>query len=109
MNGIGPEIILKTFEDARMFELCTPVLFANSRVFTFIKKILKSKTNFVYTDQIDKIQQGKLNIFNVWKEAVDVNFGQQDNIVGGYAIESFIAATTALKNGNIDALVTAPI
>lgn len=78
MNGIGPEIILKTFEDARMFELCTPVLFANSRVFTFIKKYLKSKTNFVYTDDLSKIQHGRFNIFNVWNEAVDINFGKSE-------------------------------
>ncbi len=109
MNGIGPEIILKTFEDARMLELCTPVLFANSRVFTFIKKYLKSKTNFVYTDQLDKIQHGKFNIFNVWNEAVDINFGQSDPNVGKYAVESFVSATQALNDGAIDVLVTAPI
>jgi len=109
MNGIGPEIILKTFEDARMLELCTPVLFANSRVFTFIKKYLKSKTNFIYTDQPDKIQCRKFNIFNVWNEPVDINFGKTDPIVGGYAIESFVSATRALKEGLIDVLVTAPI
>lgn len=109
MNGVGPEIILKTFEDARMFELCTPVLFANSRVFTFIKKYLKSKTNFVYTDDLTKIQQGRFNIFNVWNEAVDINFGKSDPVVGSYAIKSFVSATDALKKGEIDVLVTAPI
>ncbi|HLV45960.1 MAG TPA: 4-hydroxythreonine-4-phosphate dehydrogenase PdxA [Flavobacterium sp.] len=109
MNGIGPEIILKTFEDMRMLELCTPVLFANSRVFTFIKKYLRSKTNFVYTDQLDRIQHGKFNIFNTWNEPVDINFGKRDTIVGGYAIESFTSATQALKDEKIDVLVTAPI
>ena len=109
MNGIGPEIILKTFEDTRMLELCTPVLFTNSRVFTFIKKHLKSKTNFVYTDHLDKIQQGKFNIFNVWNEPVDINFGKRDTVVGGYAIKSFVSATQALKSEKIDVLVTAPI
>ena len=29
LNGIGSEVVLKTFEDSRMLELCTPVIFAN--------------------------------------------------------------------------------
>ena len=28
LNGIGSEVVLKTFEDARMLEFCTPVIFA---------------------------------------------------------------------------------
>ena len=32
MNGIGPEVILKTFEDTRMLEICTPVIFANAKI-----------------------------------------------------------------------------
>lgn len=35
LNGIGSEIILKTFEDSRMLELCTPVIFAGTKVFRF--------------------------------------------------------------------------
>jgi 4-hydroxythreonine-4-phosphate dehydrogenase len=27
LNGIGSEVVLKTFEDSRMLELCTPVIF----------------------------------------------------------------------------------
>ena len=41
LNGIGSEVILKTFEDARMLELCTPVIFANVKILSFIKKTLE--------------------------------------------------------------------
>jgi hypothetical protein len=37
LNGIGSEIILKTFEDSRMLELCTPVILLMSS--SFVKKI----------------------------------------------------------------------
>ena len=37
MNGIGPEVILKTFEDTRMLEICTPVIFANTKIVSFLK------------------------------------------------------------------------
>ena len=56
-----------------------------------------------------QIVKGKINVLNVWKEGVDVNFGQNDEKVGVYAIKSFMSATNALKEGAIDVLVTAPI
>lgn len=38
LNGIGSEIVLKTFDDPRMLEFCTPVIFANSKTINFLKK-----------------------------------------------------------------------
>ena len=46
LNGIGSEIVLKTFEDARMLELCTPVIFASAKLITFYKKRYNSEINF---------------------------------------------------------------
>ena len=43
LNGIGSEVILKTFEDTRMLELCTPVIFANVKILSFIKRNLNSE------------------------------------------------------------------
>lgn len=109
LNGIGPEIILKSLEDTRMMELCTPVIFANNRLLSFIRKTVKSVNALHSIDHINQVQLGKINVLNVWKENVNIEFGKQDPIVGGYAIKSFTAATEALKKGEIDALVTAPI
>lgn len=109
MNGVGPEVILKTFEDQRMMELCTPVVFGNAKLLSFIKKIVNCQTNIHGIDSLDQIQKGKFNVLNLWKEGVNLDFGTLDNTVGQYAIKSFVAATQALKNNEIDALVTAPI
>ena len=109
LNGIGSEVILKTFEDSRMLELCTPVIFANVKIVSFIKKNLNSEIALHGIDKIEQLVKGKINVLNVWRESVDVNFGQNDETVGKYAIKSFIAATNALKDGAIDVLVTAPI
>ncbi len=35
VNGIGLEVVLKTFEDKRMLEFCTPVLFASNKVVSY--------------------------------------------------------------------------
>jgi len=109
LNGIGSEVILKTFEDSRMLELCTPVIFANVKILSFIKKTFESTSILHGIDRLDQIVLGKINVLNVWQESVEVNFGVNDEKVGEYAIKSFLAATNALKEGLIDVLVTAPI
>ncbi|MDK2771425.1 MAG: 4-hydroxythreonine-4-phosphate dehydrogenase PdxA [Flavobacterium sp.] len=109
LNGIGPEVILKTFEDTRMLELCTPVVFANAKIISFLRKSLNININIHGIDKLDQIVLGKFNVLNVWKEGVNLEFGKTDENVGKYAIKSFVKATEALKNGLIDVLVTAPI
>ena len=109
LNGIGSEVILKTFEDARMLELCTPVIFANVKILSFIKKTLELTAPLHGIDKIDQLVVGKINVLNIWREGVDLNFGKNDDNVGKYAIKSFTAATKALKDNQIDVLVTAPI
>jgi len=109
LNGIGSEVILKSFEDSRMLELCTPIIFANVKILSFLKKELRLEAPLHGIDRLDQMVIGKINVLNVWKEGVNINYGQLDNEVGKYAIKSFVAATKALKDGDIDVLVTAPI
>lgn len=109
LNGIGSEVIIKTFEDVRMLELCTPVIFANVKILSFIKRNLESTVGLHGIDRLDQLVPGKINVLNVWKEGVDLNLGTNDDKVGEYAIKSFVAATKALKEGLVDVLVTAPI
>jgi 4-phospho-D-threonate 3-dehydrogenase / 4-phospho-D-erythronate 3-dehydrogenase len=109
LNGIGSEVVLKTFEDARMLELCTPVIFANVKQLSFIKRNLNSEINLHGIDRLDQLVLGKINVLNVWREGFDLNLGTNDETVGEYAIKSFVTATQALKEGKVDVLVTAPI
>ncbi|WP_445721240.1 PdxA family dehydrogenase, partial [Flavobacterium sp.] len=109
LNGIGSEVILKTFEDIRMLELCTPVIFANVKIISFLKKELKLDLAIHGIDKIEQLVVGKINVLNVWREGVNLEFGKNDDVVGSYAIKSFVAATKALKEGLVDVLVTAPI
>ena len=109
LNGIGSEVILKTFEDIRMLELCTPVIFANVKIISFLKRELKIDAAINGIDKIEQLVVGKINVLNVWREGVNLEFGKNDDLVGSYAIKSFVAATKALKDGFVDVLVTAPI
>ncbi|MNK24481.1 4-hydroxythreonine-4-phosphate dehydrogenase [compost metagenome] len=109
LNGIGSEVILKTFEDARMLEFCTPVIFGNVKVLSFIKKNLDLTLNLYGIDQLDQLVTGKINVLNVWRESVNIDFGKNDETIGKYAVKSFTEAVAALKDKKIDVLVTAPI
>lgn len=109
LNGIGSEVVLKTFEDSRMLEFCTPVIFANVKIISFAKKSLDAGMQLHGIDSLEQIVIGKINVLNVWKESVNIEYGTNDENVGKYAIKSFVAATKALKEGLVDVLVTAPI
>ncbi|MFP4844518.1 4-hydroxythreonine-4-phosphate dehydrogenase PdxA [Winogradskyella sp. PE311] len=109
LNGIGPEIIIKCYEDPRSLELSTPVIFASGKTMQFFKNHFKSKINFFNIDTPKKIAHGKVNVVDVWRESVKIEFGKEDRKIGEYAIKSLEAATSALKQDFIDVLVTAPI
>lgn len=109
LNGIGSEVILKTFADQRMLDFCTPVIFANNKLLSFYKKHFKMNINFQGVDDAQKIIDGKFNVVNIWKDNLKINFGEEDKFLGKFTLQSLEAATQALKKGDIDTLVTAPI
>lgn len=108
-NGIGSEVILKTFQDSRMLEFCTPVIFASVKLMSFFKKEYDMEINFHGIDKIEDVIHKKINVLNVWKEPIEVNFGKEEARAGEFAIISLKASVEALKNDTIDVLVTAPI
>jgi 4-hydroxythreonine-4-phosphate dehydrogenase len=109
VNGIGIEVILKTFEDSRMLEFCTPIIFGSSKIISFHKKALGINTGIHGIDALSKVVHNKLNVLNVWKESVDLDLGTPSKVSGEYAFHSLKEAVNALKKGGIDVLVTAPI
>lgn len=109
LNGIGCEVVLKTFDDPRMLELCTPVIFANVKMISYLKKSFDFTSPLQGIDSLDALVQGKINVLNSWKENFTLEYGVNDETVGKYAVKSFVEATEALKENKIDVLVTAPI
>ena len=110
INGIGPEIIIKTIGDARLIEVCTPVIFASNRVINFYRKSVPEVTfNFLSVKDLSRINHRQINIYNCWEEEVSINPGIMSEAGGKYAIKSLEIASRALKEGRINALVTAPI
>ena len=109
LNGIGCEVVLKTFEDARMLDFCTPIIFASNKVISFQKNELGLEINYNGIQEVSKALDGKINVMNVWKDAPEITFGEATAQGGEYALKSLVAAVDALKKDEIDVLVTAPI
>lgn len=109
INGIGCEVALKTFEDPRMLEFCTPVIFASNKIISQQIKDLGIDLKFNGVRDAGQALEGKVNIVNVWKETPKIEYGHATKEGGDFAIRSLRAAVSALKEDKIDVLVTAPI
>ncbi|MCB0512289.1 MAG: 4-hydroxythreonine-4-phosphate dehydrogenase PdxA [Bacteroidetes bacterium] len=108
--GVGPEIIMKTFSDDRLFKQFTPIVFGNPRVFSFYKKALNiEKFQYASIKDYKNLSHNSINIVPVWEDEFAISPGQPSSETGKFAFLSLKAACEALKNGDIDVLVTAPI
>jgi 4-hydroxythreonine-4-phosphate dehydrogenase len=110
INGIGMELIIKTFSDNRMLDFCTPVIFASNKVINYYRRLI-TEYNFAFnsTKDLTKLNPKQVNVFNCWDEEVPIQPGVLTEMGGKYAIRSLMVATQCLKDGQIDAIVTAPI
>lgn len=108
-NGIGPEVILKSLKDKSITDFFTPVIFGSGKLFSYQKNIFKLQFNFNYITQATDAVEGKINIVNLRKDEMNVNFGTPTEESTLLAIDSLEAATNALVKGDVDVLVTAPI
>ncbi len=110
LNGIGIELIIKTFMDARVFDHCTPVLYASGKVINFYRKTMPdANLNYQTLRDYERLNPKQLNVFTCWEEDVNITPGELNEIGGKYAIISLQSAVAALQQKQIDGLVTAPI
>lgn len=109
-NGIGYEIILKSLANKDILEVFTPVIFGSTKHLNHYKSLLNIDIpQFQGTRALDKIVPNKINVVNLWKDVPAVELGTATEASGKMAFESLQAAAEAVKNGDCDVLVTAPI
>lgn len=110
INGVGLEVIIKSFKDNKMFELCTPIVYGSSLLSAKYRKALDiNDFSFNKIESADEANAKKANIIDCWKEEVELKLGESTKEGGKYAFLSLEAATNDLNEGKIDALITAPI
>ena len=108
-NGIGYEVILKTFADPAMFELCTPIIYGSPKIAAYHRKALNLETNFSIINSAEEARNGRLNILACFDEEVKVELGQPSEEAGLAAFKALDRAMTDYRAGLFDVLVTAPI
>lgn len=108
-NGIGYEVILKTFADPEMFELCIPIVYGSPKVAAYHKKMLGLPTNFSIIDKAEEAKPGRLNIIATFNEEVKIDMGVSSKEAGEAALKALDRAMTDYRSELYDVLVTAPI
>ena len=76
INGIGIEVILKTLDDNRMLDFCSPIVFATNKVINFHKKVLNMNIQLHGIENLKNVVHNKLNLLNISNENIEVNFGE---------------------------------
>ena len=108
-NGIAYEIILKAFSDARMFETLTPVLYGQSKAFSYYKKNFgMDSPNYSLTRDARQAFDKKFNIINIVENELKIEPGVPSSISAEMSVLSMKKGNEDLQNGFIDALVMAP-
>ncbi len=109
-NGIGPEVIIKTLEDERLYRFCTVVVYGQKNVISYYTKLLKIQNfNIQETQDTSNLNPKIPNIINVWKEQANVQPGIAHSDAGARALECLNAGIKDLTENNIDVLVTGPV
>lgn len=110
INGIGYEVILKTFQDLRMTELCVPIIYGSSKVAAYHRKTMDlPPVNINVISQAADAGLNRVNLINCVEDDIKVELTQSTAVAGQAAYKALEAAMADLQRGEIDVLVTAPI
>ncbi len=110
VNGIGPELLIHTFLDTRMREVCLPIIYGSSRVLNIYRKVLNvNKFHYVVIQKPSQAQYKKVNIIECVPKLERIEIGKAAPIGGEAAHLSLKRAIEDAQHGEIDALVTLPL
>ena len=109
INGIAYELILKTFDDIRVFESCIPVIYGSSKVLAYHRKTMNlPPVNFNTINNAGDAGMNRLNVINCGNEDITVEFTHSTPESEQLAKDAFHKALSDLQSGHIDVLITAP-
>ena len=110
INGIGLEVIIKTFADNRMLQSCIPVIYCNAKAaIQYRKSIHLTDFGFHQIKNVNEATNKNVNLLNVYDKEVKLEPAVSSAEAGALSLASINAAISDIKAGLIDAIVTAPI
>lgn len=111
INGIGAEVIIKVFSDPRMAEMCVPVIYGSSKVFSFYRKSVSESESFTLNviGNAGDAKVKKINLIETGAADVKIEPGMATKASGTEAATALSRAADDLAAGDIAVVVTAPI
>ena len=110
INGIGYEVIIKCLYDAKINEICIPIVYGSSKVASYHRKAFNIENfSFNLIRNARDANPKRANIINCTNEEVKVEPGKSTLEGGKAAFDALQRAVSDLQKGEIDVLVTAPI
>ena len=108
-NGVGYELIFKTFAEPEMLELCTPIIYGSPKIAAYHRKALDIQGNFTIIADAKEAHDGKVNLLTCFEEEVKVDLGMPTPESGLAALRAMDKAMTDFRDGAFDVLVTCPL
>ena len=108
-NGIGYEIIFKTFSEPAMLELCTPIIYGSPKVAAYHRNALGIQGNFTIINSAAEAHNNKVNLLTTFDQEIKVDLGNPSKEAGMALLAALEKAMADYKEGLFDVLVTAPI
>ena len=108
-NGIGYELIFKTFAEPEMLELCTPIVYGSPKVAAYYRKAMNLPAQFSIIQKAEDAEEGRINLLAAVEEEVKVDMGVPTEESGQAAVKALDRAMTDFRDDLYDVLVTAPI
>lgn len=108
-NGIGYEIIFKTFSEPAMLELCTPIIYGSPKVAAYHRNALGIQGNFTIINSAAEAHNNKVNLLTTFDQEIKVDLGNPSKEAGMASLAALEKAMADYKEGLFDVLVTAPI
>ena len=108
-NGIGYELIFKTFAEPEMLELCTPIIYGSPKIAAYHRKAMNTQANFSIISKAEDAQDGRVNLLTCFDEDVKVDLGMPTRESGEAALKALDRAMTDFRSQLFDVLVACPV
>lgn len=108
-NGIGYELIFKTFAEPEMLELCTPIIYGSPKIAAYHRKAMNMQANFSIVNKAEDVQDGRVNLLACFDEDVKVDLGVPTKESGEAALKALDRAMTDFRSQLFDVLVACPV
>lgn len=108
-NGIGYELIFKTFADAEILDIFTPIIYGSPKVATYHRNALDIEANFTIINDASEAKDGRVNLLPIFDEEIKVELGVPSEESGHAALKAIDKVLEDYQKGLFDVLVTAPL